>query len=98
VSEKKKGITTPTPWSWVKNTYFWIAFALFALGIAGLIRGGDYIRDPGQLEKVQLDIPGISTVITNTHLPMIYLLSSIVMLVNGVISHKVWLRQMQEEN
>jgi hypothetical protein len=82
----------------MKNTYFWIALALFVLSIAGFMRGGDYIRDPGQLEKVNVDLLIFKGVVTNSHLAMIYLASAVVMLINGIISHKLWLRQVEEES
>lgn len=69
-AQKKSAPSKP---SWIKNTYFWWASALFILGIAGIIKGSDVIRDPGQLPE--------------SHLPLIYIGAGIVMAVNGYISH-----------
>ncbi len=82
MSEKRP--VTPTKYSWMKNTYFWIAAVLFLLGIAGLIRGNDFIRDPGQRHEDKLWA--------------IYLVASVVMLVNGLISHKLWLSSFAEKD
>jgi hypothetical protein len=98
VSEKEKqSIAAPTKWSWTKNTYFWIALILFALGALGVVKGGDFIRDPGQLQKVDIDLFGSTLRTTNDHLTLIYFVSAAVMLVNGLVSHKLWLKQFEEE-
>jgi hypothetical protein len=64
----------PKP-AWYKNTYFWIAGILFILFIVGLpFLGGDSaIRDPGQKKESMLWL--------------LYLVASIVMFVNGLMSH-----------
>jgi len=57
-----------------------------AIGIVGLVRGADFIRDPGQ--------PPSSA------LPWLYLGAAVLFLVNGWISHKQYLEhleQMQKE-
>lgn len=56
------------------NTYFWIAGILFILGIVGFIRGQDAIRDPGQIDE--------------DGLALIYLGGAVVMLINGILSHR----------
>lgn len=73
----------PKP-AWYKNTYFWIAGILFALAIIGLpfIKGDEAIRDPGQKHEGGL--------------AYLYFGASIVMLVNGLISHKQTVQQYQE--
>lgn len=73
----------PKP-AWYKNTYFWIAAVLFVLAIIGLpfIKGDDAIRDPGQKRE--------------SGLAYIYLGASVVMLVNGLISHKQTVQQFEE--
>ncbi len=75
--------TLPRP-AWYKNTYFWIAGILFALSIIGLpfIKGDEAIRDPGQKHE--------------SGLAYIYFGASIVMLVNGLISHKQTVQQFNE--
>lgn len=73
----------PTP-AWYKNTYFWIAAVLFVLAIIGLpfVKGDEAIRDPGQKHEGGL--------------AYLYLGASIVMLVNGLISHKQTVQQFEE--
>ncbi len=82
VSEKTPVI--PTKHSWLKNTYFWIAAVLFVLGIAGLLKGNDFIRDPGQRHE--------------DWLWAIYLVAAVVMLINGLISHRIWLSSFVEKD
>lgn len=81
MSQKK---TLPKP-VWYKNTYFWIAGILFLLGLVGLpfLGGDEAIRDPGQKREGSLFI--------------LYLVASIVMLVNGVLSHRQTIQQYEEE-
>ena len=69
---------------WTKNTFFWIAGILVLLAILGIVFGDKAIRDPGQkLEKIPPFI--------------LYLVSAIVMAVNGVLSHRQTLQQHAEE-
>ena len=75
----EKNVEVPTKNSWMKNTYFWIAGILFILGLIGLIWGDGVIRDPGQRHENKLWA--------------IYLIASLVMFINGYISHKLWLKQ-----
>jgi len=81
VSRKK---SLPTP-AWYKNTYFWIALVLLILGIWGLPSfGGDtVIRDPGQKRESNLYI--------------LYLVASVVMLANGILSHRQTEQQYAED-
>lgn len=69
---------------WYKNTYFWIAGILFILGVIGLpFLGGDAaIRDPGQKRE--------------GFLWLIYFVAALVMLVNGIISHRQTLQHFEE--
>jgi hypothetical protein len=60
--------------AWYKNTYFWISAALLLLGFIGMIAGEKAIRDPGQKHE--------------SGLAWIYFGASVIMLVNGLISHK----------
>lgn len=66
--------TPPVP-TWWKNTYFWIAAILFVVAILGLIRGPEAIRDPGQKREDHLVV-------------LIYFAGAVVMLVNGLLSHR----------
>lgn len=68
--------------AWYKNTYFWIAAALFLLSISAFLRGDDVIRDPGQKRE--------------TGLAMWYMLAAVVMYVNGWISHQQTVRAYRE--
>jgi len=81
VSQKK---IPPKP-VWYKNTYFWIAAVLFALGFIGLpfVGGDPAIRDPGQKHEDRLFL--------------LYFIASAVMLVNGYISHKQTVMHFEEE-
>ncbi len=79
MSEKPTPANRPGKNSWVKNTYFWIAAILLLLGILGLVKGDKTIRDPGQIHE--------------NNLALIYLAASVVMLINGLISHRAYLAQ-----
>lgn len=70
---------------WWKNTFFWIAFILFCIGIIGLpFLGGDkLIRDPGQEPE--------------SYLYLIYFGAAVVALLNGLISHRLTFRQYLEQ-
>ncbi len=68
---------------WYKNTYFWIAAILFILSIVGAVSGDKAIRDPGQKRE--------------NGLYLLYLVASIVMLINGLISHRQTVQQYEEE-
>ena len=59
---------------------------LFLLGIAGLpfVKGDNFIRDPGQRHE--------------NNLWALYLAASVVMLVNGLISHRIWLSSFTEKD
>ena len=80
---RRKAVVKPTP---AKNTFFWIAGVLVLLTLIGLpFLGGDKaIRDPGQKTE---------------HIPLfvIYLVGAIVMVVNGILSHRQTLQQYAEE-
>ena len=73
----------PAPPRWWKNTYFWIAAILFVVFIVGLMYGADSVRDPGQTDEGGLI--------------WIYLGGAVVMLVNGIISHRQYVLYYNEE-
>ncbi|MFN7161876.1 MAG: hypothetical protein ACK4NB_02315 [Fimbriimonadales bacterium] len=68
---------------WWKKTDFWIALILFVIGIIGFARGNAAIADPGQ------DV--------DPRLAWLYLLAAVIMLVNGILSHKQHLRDLEEQ-
>ncbi|HLK17243.1 MAG TPA: hypothetical protein VKT78_20735 [Fimbriimonadaceae bacterium] len=68
--------------AWYKNTYFWIAAALLLLSISAFLRGPDVIRDPGQKREGGL--------------ALWYLVASVVMYVNGWLSHQQTVRLYRE--
>ena len=68
---------------WYKNTYFLISVILFILGIIGAVSGDQAIRDPGQKREGGLYL--------------LYFVASVVMLVNGYISHSQTVQQYEEE-
>lgn len=74
--------TLPVP-AWWKNTYFWIAAILFVLAIAGLIKGPEAIRDPGQKREDHLVV-------------LIYLSGAVIMLINGLLSHRQTVQHFEE--
>ncbi|GIV07064.1 MAG: hypothetical protein KatS3mg017_0266 [Fimbriimonadales bacterium] len=67
---------------WWKKTDFWIALILLVIGIIGFARGNTAIADPGQ------DV--------DARLAWLYLLAAVIMLVNGILSHKQHLRDLEE--
>jgi hypothetical protein len=68
---------------WWKKTDFWIALILLVIGIIGFARGNTAIADPGQ------DV--------DARLAWLYLLAAVIMLVNGILSHKQHLRDLEEQ-
>src|ERR1700722_10447908 len=77
VSEK----VPPRP-AWYKNTYFWIAAALFLLSVLALVKGSDTIRDPGQKHE--------------NGLAWWYMLAAALMYGNGWLSHQQTVRAYKE--
>lgn len=59
-----------------KNTYFWIAGILVLIGIIGMpfLAGENAIRDPGQKREGGL--------------VLLYFAGAVIMLINGLISHR----------
>lgn len=68
---------------WWKNTYFWIAGILVAIALVGLIAGPESIRDPGQRRE--------------NGLLLIYFGGAVVMLVNGLLSHRQTVQHYHEQ-
>jgi hypothetical protein len=82
VSEKKaKRTSKPAAW---KNTYFWISGIMLLVALIGLIFGAPVIRDPGQKREDGIVV-------------MLYFAAAVIMLVNGVISHRQTLQAYAEE-
>lgn len=70
------------PPAWWKNTYFWIAAILIVVSILGFARGDEFVRDPGQTDE--------------PHLTWIYLAGAILMMANGVMSHRSYVKHYGE--
>jgi len=68
---------------WWKKTDFWIALILAVIGLIGLARGNEAIADPGQ------DV--------DPRLAWLYLLAALIMLINGILSHRQYLREVAEQ-
>jgi len=68
---------------WWKKTDFWIALILFAISMIGFARGNAAIADPGQ------DV--------DPRLAWLYLVAAVIMLINGILSHKQYLREQAEQ-
>ena len=68
--------------AWYKNTYFWIAVALFLLSVLAKVGGPNLIRDPGQKRE--------------DGLAMWYFIAAVVMYVNGWLSHQHTVRIYRE--
>lgn len=58
---------------WYRNSYYWIAAALFLLALLAIVKGPNAIRDPGQKREGMLWL--------------IYLGASAIAAVNGWVSH-----------
>lgn len=71
------------PPRWWKNTYFWIAAFLVVVALVGVLRGDEVIRDPGQKDEGGL--------------VLIYLGGAAISLINGIISHRQYVRHYNEE-
>ncbi|MCS7273668.1 MAG: hypothetical protein NZ550_05950 [Fimbriimonadales bacterium] len=68
---------------WWKKTDFWIALILFIISMIGFARGNEAIADPGQ------DV--------DPRLAWLYLLAAVIMLVNGILSHRQHLRELKAQ-
>lgn len=77
--KSKAAPSAPRAW---KNTYFTIAVILLVVGLIGLVRGEDLIRDPGQRPE--------------SHLAFWYIAAAVVMFVNGWLSHRSSIRDFNE--
>lgn len=74
----------PSRPTWWKNTYYWIAIALMIAALAGIVGGPELIRDPGQTDE--------------PYLQWIYVAGAVVMFVNGMLSHRQYVQQYEEEH
>ncbi|MGQ9656735.1 MAG: hypothetical protein ACUVV1_02395 [Fimbriimonadales bacterium] len=68
---------------WWKKTDFWIALILLAISIIGFARGNEAIADPGQ------DV--------DPRLAWLYLVAAVIMLINGILSHRQYLREQEAQ-
>ncbi|MCX7993417.1 MAG: hypothetical protein N2651_07080 [Fimbriimonadales bacterium] len=68
---------------WWKKTDFWIALILFIISMIGFARGNAAIADPGQ------DV--------DPRLAWLYLVAAVIMLINGILSHRQHLRDLEEQ-
>jgi hypothetical protein len=84
VSAPAKKSQKTSPPAWWKNTYFWLGAILLIVGVLGLAFGPGLIRDPGQKRE-----DGVVT--------MLYFVGAIVMMLNGWISHRQTVRELEEE-
>ena len=81
---EEETLKKPRAPKWWLNTYFIFGILLALIGIMGLVKGSDYIRDPGQ--------------VANGSLPLFYLLAAAVFVVNGLVSHRSSMKVHEEEN
>ena len=65
-----------------KSSFMWFGVALAGLAVWAFVRGDEAIRDPGQVRE--------------GNLAWFYLAGAVVMVVNGVISHKQALKAHDE--
>ena len=61
----------------------WFGVALFGLSIWGFIKGDAVIRDPGQIRE--------------NNLAWFYLAGAVIMIVNGLMTHKQAVRAFEEQ-
>ncbi|MGE0002585.1 MAG: hypothetical protein AB7F50_09390 [Fimbriimonadaceae bacterium] len=73
---------SPTRPVWWKNTFFLFGILLVVIALIGAVRGESAIRDPGQIKE--------------NGLVMINMVAAILMLVNGVVSHRLAVQAYEE--
>lgn len=73
---------TPSKPLWWKNTFFLFGILLAVVAMIGLVRGEEAIRDPGQIKE--------------NGLVLINFLAAVVMVVNGLVSHKLAVQAYEE--
>jgi hypothetical protein len=81
---EEETLKKPRAPKWWLNTNFIFGFLLAIIGIMGMAKGSDFIRDPGQ--------------VANGSLPLFYLLAAVVFVVNGLVSHRSSMKAHEEEN
>ena len=69
-----KSTPPPAPPRWWLNTYFLFGLLLVVVAILGLMKGADYIRDPGQPD--------------NGKLAWWYMFAAALFFINGLVSHQ----------
>jgi len=67
---------------WWKNTFFLFGILLVIIALIGLVRGESAIRDPGQIREGRL--------------VMINLLAAVLMIANGLVSHRLAIQAYEE--
>lgn len=81
----KQNKPLPKPYWW-KNTFFAISFVLLILGLMGLpfLKGDGLLKDPGQPKE--------------SNLWWVYLLGSVLALLNGYLSHRLTTQYYEEQS
>jgi hypothetical protein len=73
----------PKPPALWKNSFFWFAAILLALGLWGLASGDRVIQDPGQTQEANL--------------ALLYIAGAVIMAINGWMTHAQSMKAYQDE-
>lgn len=92
---KKKKLATP---HWWKSSYFWITAALVLIGAYGFAMGPATIADPGQTDSKPAKDGDPRTVHGDSNLPWLYLGAALLMGFNGIVSHRQYVAQYNQEH
>jgi hypothetical protein len=68
---------------WWRNTFFLFGALILVVAVVGFVRGEDAIRDPGQKRE--------------SNLALMYVVGGILMLGNGLLTHRQSLAAYEEE-